>query len=265
MPTTNNNQPAKSSTLSLPALIGGSSLHALRGCGEPQTVTVPTPYQGEAINLQYYADHSTPFLFVPRHGQQQHLAPHQINYRAIVWALRQGGARCVVSLNTVGGIHESLQPGMLCLPDQVIDYTWGRANTYYDPTDRRTGIPALDFSEPYSAALRARVMEAAQAAALPLVAQGTYGCTQGPRLETAAEIRRLQRDGCDMVGMTAMPEAILARELNLPYCSLALVVNRAAGLPGANLDIGAMHACVEQARDRIEALLRKLLPALAAD
>src|SRR5690606_9571604 len=109
MPTTNstqttNNQINKPAISSLPALIGGSSLHALRGCGKPQTLTVPTPYQGEAINLQYYAEHSTPFLFVPRHGPQQHLAPHQINYRAIVWALRQGGARCVISLNTVGGI-----------------------------------------------------------------------------------------------------------------------------------------------------------------
>jgi len=162
---------------------------------------------------------------IARHGEEHRLAPHEINYRANLWALAQRGVRACVGINTVGAIDAALSPGELALPDQLIDYTHGRLSTYGG-----AGAPVrhVEFGEPFSASLRGRIAAAAADCGFSVRA-GTYGVTQGPRLETAAEIERLKRDGCAMVGMTAMPEAALARELDIDYAICAVAVNYAAG------------------------------------
>jgi 5'-methylthioinosine phosphorylase len=161
---------------------------------------------------------------IARHGEEHHLAPHEINYRANLWALAQRGVRACVGINTVGAIDAALGPSELAVPDQLIDYTHGRLSTYGGAGRRRH----VEFGEPFSASLRGHIAAAAADCGFAVRA-GTYGVTQGPRLETAAEIDRLERDGCAMVGMTAMPEAALARELNIDYAICAVAVNYAAG------------------------------------
>ena len=162
---------------------------------------------------------------IARHGEEHHLAPHEINYRANVWALAQRGVRACVGINTVGAIDAALLPGELAVPDQLIDYTHGRLSTYGGAGEP---VRHIEFGEPFSASLSGRIAAAAAACGFSVRA-GTYGVTQGPRLETAAEIERLARDGCAMVGMTAMPEAALARELDIDYAICAVAVNYAAG------------------------------------
>jgi 5'-methylthioinosine phosphorylase len=162
---------------------------------------------------------------IVRHGEDHTLAPHEINYRANLWALHKRGARTCIGVNTVGAIVAELRPGELAVPDQLIDYTHARAATFGGD-----GAPVrhVDFTEPFASSLRGRIATAIAECGFS-VRGGTYGVTQGPRLETAAEIRRLARDGCAMVGMTAMPEAALARELDIDYAILAVAVNHAAG------------------------------------
>ncbi|MBM4205252.1 MAG: S-methyl-5'-thioinosine phosphorylase [Gammaproteobacteria bacterium] len=164
-------------------------------------------------------------LVLNRHGEGVRIAPHAINYRANVHALKSAGAEALIALHTAGGINLALPAGALLLPDQIVDYTWSRLSTYADDT----AVHHIEFAEPFDAALCHRLEAAAAKLGIMLHVGGVYGCTQGPRLETAAEINRLERDGCDVVGMTAMPEAALARELGMPYASLCVVVNPAAG------------------------------------
>ena len=185
-------------------------------CNTPYGETADGVYQGKLSG--------EPVTLLFRHGQPRQLAPHVINYRANLWWLKQNGARRIVSIYTVGGIAPELADGALVLPDQVIDYTWGRAQTFDD-----TGATHVDFASPFDADISVGLASAASALSLPLTAGGTLGCTQGPRLESAAEVDRLERDGCSLVGMTAMPEAALARELELPIAGLCIVVNPAAG------------------------------------
>ena len=177
--------------------------------------------------------------FLPRHGAGHSLPPHRINYRANLWALKAAGARAVVAVATVGSIPAHIPPGALVLPDQIVDYTHGREATFFDGdgVDGAGGrVEHIEFTEPYDAALRAALRDGSgRAPASTLIDGATYAATQGPRLETRAEIDRLERDGCHIVGMTGMPEAALARELALPYACLAVVANRAAGRGGSSL------------------------------
>ncbi|MGD8832157.1 MAG: S-methyl-5'-thioinosine phosphorylase, partial [Pseudomonadales bacterium] len=168
-----------------------------------------------------------------RHGNPHRYAPHAVNYRANLTLLAGQGVEAVVALNTVGGIAAHAHTGALLLPDQIIDYTWGRAQTFSADDDVRH----IDFSEPYHGGLRAAIRVAAERAGLAVHDGGVMGVTQGPRLETAAEIRRMAQDGCTMVGMTGMPEAALARELEVPFAAVAMVVNPAAGLATEVIDL----------------------------
>jgi 5'-methylthioadenosine phosphorylase/5'-methylthioinosine phosphorylase len=181
-------------------------------------------------------------IFLARHGPPAAPAipPHRVNYRANLWALREAGVEHVLAINAVGGIAPAAGPGRLVLPDQLIDYTWGREHTYTG--DSRFPLQHVEFTAPFSPALRERLLAAARAAGLDVMPAATYGVTQGPRLETAAEIDRLERDGCHVVGMTAMPEAGLARELDLSYAMCCVVVNRAAGRVPAGSTIHAQIA-----------------------
>ena len=192
------------------------------------TGSTETPWGNSSARLRRRPGSDEPrVLLLHRHGDQGGLAPHRINYRANIWLMREFGVSRLLALNSVGGIGDRAVAGSLMVPDQLIDYTWGREQTFFE--DRLQAGDFIDFTQPFSASFRDTVLEMAEQAGIEVVAGGTYGVTQGPRLETAAEIRRLQQDGCDVVGMTGMPEAALAREAGLEYASLCMVVNRAAG------------------------------------
>ena len=196
-------------------------------------------------------------LFLPRHGPGHRIPPHRVNYRANLRALVDGGATRIVAVNAVGGIGDNLPPLTLATPDQIIDYSSGREHSFSDGSD--DAVLHVDFTRPYSDDLRQRIASAARRAGQPLVTTGTYGCTKGPRLETAAEIRRLARDGCSMVGMTGMPEAALARELDIDYASLALVVNWAAGVRDDHISMPGIMENLEQGVARVRAVLGALV------
>ncbi|MCA0394072.1 MAG: S-methyl-5'-thioinosine phosphorylase [Proteobacteria bacterium] len=209
------------------AVIGGTGLYQLADLQDVETRQPGTPYGAPSgpVRIGTLAGHRVAFL--ARHGEGHSVPPHKVNYRANLAALQAVGATRVLALNTVGGITGRFGPRVLACPDQLIDYTWGRISTLCE--EPGSEVLHVDFGDPYTPSLRARVIAAAQAAGVVLIDGGCYGATQGPRLETRAEIARMRRDGCDLVGMTGMPEAALARELRLEYACLAIVANWAAG------------------------------------
>ena len=208
------------------AVIGGTGVYRLAALEDVETHHFDTPYGKPSGPVRVGRLGAARVAFLARHGEGHALPPHRVNYRANLHALHQAGARRVLALNTVGGITDACGPRVLACPDQLIDYTWGRESSFWDGE----GEPLhVDFGHPYSLRLRAAVLAAARAADVALLDGGCYGATQGPRLETNAEIARMRRDGCDLVGMTGMPEAGLARELGLEYACLAIVANWAAG------------------------------------
>lgn len=209
------------------AVIGGTGVYKLAQLDQVQTHAVDTPYGAPSgpIRVGMLLGHRVAFL--ARHGEGHSLPPHKVNYRANIAALQQIGATRVLALNTVGGITESFGPRVLACPDQLIDYTWGRISTFCE--EAGSEVQHVDFGHPYSPMFRSKVIAAAKVTGVTLVAGGCYGATQGPRLETIAEITRMRRDGCNLVGMTGMPEAALAREKGLEYACLAIVANWAAG------------------------------------
>ena len=207
------------------AIIGGSGFTRMPDLKVTRREVVRTPFGEPSAPLTYGLFDGQEVAFLPRHGAGHRLPPHRINYRANIWALKTIGARHVVGMAAVGGI--SMGPQVICVPDQIVDYTYGREHTFFDGED--AAVTHIDVTEPYCAKLRDRLLNAGRTAGLDPVDGGTYGVTQGPRLETAAEIRRFENDGCDLVGMTAMPEAALAKEAGLCYATCAVVVNWAAG------------------------------------
>jgi len=209
------------------AIIGGSGFSALAGAPVPAGPGLSTPFGVTSAPIARGSLAGRDVLFLPRHGAGHRIPPHKINYRANIWALKQAGAEYLVALAAVGGIGTAYGPRVLAVRRQVIDYTYGRDQSFHD--GEGGAVVHIDFTQPYCETLRATLLRAGQAAGLDPVDGGTYGATQGPRLETAAEVARLERDGCDLVGMTGMPEAALARELGLCYACCAFVVNWAAG------------------------------------
>jgi 5'-methylthioinosine phosphorylase len=209
------------------AVIGGSGFASMPGLDLLREERPETPYGPTSAPVLFGRLGALELMFLPRHGAGHSIPPHRVNYRANLFALKTLGAERVVGLAAVGGIGSAYGPGVVAVPDQLIDYTFDRKHTYYDGDNGE--VVHIDFTNPYCEGLRQSLLEAARAAGIDCVAGGTYGATQGPRLETAAEVRRLERDGCDLVGMTGMPEAALARELGLCYACCAFVVNWAAG------------------------------------
>ena len=208
-------------------VIGGSGLCCLDALVVEEAIEMTTPYGPPSAPLLRGHLGGQALVFLPRHGADHSIAPHRINYRANLWALREAGVREVVAVSTVGGIAPQMTVGGLVLPDQIIDYTWGRESSFFDGVC--APLQHVDFTRPFCAVLGERLSRAAARAGVSLRPGGVYGATQGPRLETAAEIRRMAHDGAELVGMTGMPEAVLARELGLHYAMLAAVVNPAAG------------------------------------
>ncbi|CAD7851268.1 MAG: 5'-methylthioadenosine phosphorylase (EC 2.4.2.28) [Olavius algarvensis Gamma 3 endosymbiont] len=236
------------------AIIGGSGLYSLGEDFELQRQASPDTLYGEtSAEILQGKWQGTELAFVPRHGSGHKIPPHRINYRANIWALKNIGVKQVIAVNAVGGIRADMAPLTLAVPDQIIDYSSGRESTYSDGLDDM--VKHIDFSWPYSAQLRGIIIEVGLQLGQPLVASGTYGVTNGPRLETAAEVARLKVDGCSMVGMTGMPEAALARELEVEYACLALVVNWAAGIEDRAISMPEILANMEQGMHRVKALL----------
>lgn len=241
------------------AIIGGTGLQQLPGLEVVEERHPETAWGRASRPLQRGRLNGGTVWFLQRHGSPAAIPPHRINYRANIAALKAVGVTRVIAVNAVGGLHADLLPGTLVIPDQLVDYTWGRAHTFDEGTDGH--LLHIDFTEPYDAGLREALLAAARKAALDCRAAGVHAITQGPRLETAAEVRRLRRDGGDIVGMTGMPEAALAREAGLRYASLCMVVNAAAGLGDVPLTLAAMRETLQANAGRVRVLLANLLAA----
>ena len=240
------------------ALIGGTGLYRLSGLEEVVEEQVETRWGAPSDRIVVGRLGTKRVAFLARHGRQHDIAPHEVNYRANLQALQSLGASRVIGVNAVGGIREDMGPRVLVVPDQLIDYTHGRITSFGEGSGEP--VRHIDFSEPYTASLRSKLLEAAAAAGIEVVDGGCYGATQGPRLETRAEIARMRRDGCDLVGMTGMPEAALARELGLEYACLALVANWAAGCGDeAEISLEEIYANLEHATARVPVLIARLL------
>jgi 5'-methylthioinosine phosphorylase len=238
------------------AIIGGTGAAGLIPEEASQQV-IATPHGDPSSPILKWESGVTETLFIARHGLDGSIPPHRINFRANIWALKDAQPDFVVAINAVGGIDSNACPGRLVFPDQLIDYTWGRAHTFDDGIEK--SLQHIDFTVPFSEVTRTRLISKAEALELDYSAAGTYAVTQGPRLETAAEIDRLERDGCDIVGMTAMPEAALSRELELPYAICAVVVNWAAGRTRSGEGIhDEIHAYIDQGFAQVKRLVRAL-------
>jgi len=244
------------------AVIGGTGLYRFPGLEDIERHQIDTPYGKPSDDTVVGTLGGKRVAFLARHGEGHSVAPHRVNYRANVWALHRLGARRIVGVNAVGGIRADMGPRVLVVPDQIIDYTSGRLTSFCDAEGAE--VKHIDFGEPYTASLRGALIAAARAAGVPVVDGGCYGATQGPRLETRAEIARMRRDGCDLVGMTGMPEAALARELACEYACLALVANWAAGCGDeAEISLPEIFANLEAATAEVPKIVQVLLSAEA--
>ncbi len=240
------------------AIIGGTGVYRLASLEGAQALGGDTPYGAPSGPVRVGRLAGRRVAFLARHGEGHSLPPHRVNYRANLWQLQSLGAQRVLAINTVGGITDAYCPRVLALPDQLIDYTWGRTSSFWDGEGGE--VLHVDFGDPYTPSLRQAVSDAALRSGTALVDGGCYGATQGPRLETRAEIARMRRDGCDLVGMTGMPEAGLARELGLDYACLAVVANWAAGCgDDAEITLADVLANVEAASAGLPSLLDALL------
>lgn len=239
------------------AVIGGSGLYQFEGLEILDEKFLSTPYgePSEKVTIGRLGDQ--PLYFLPRHGADHRLPPHKVNYRANMFALKSLGVKKIIAVNAVGAAVTDLQGGDIVIPDQLIDYTWGREHTYSDGNN--DGVDHIDFTQPFDVALRDKLVEAAASIDLPVVPEGVYGVTQGPRLETAAEVRKLAKDGCSIIGMTAMPEAALAKELGLAYASISIVANLGAGLSEVELTIEDIQAVVAAGLAKIQSLIKATL------
>ena len=239
------------------AIIGGTGLTQLEGPTLDESLRINTPYGAPSADILkgHYAGREV--LFLARHGHPHRIPPHQVNYRANIWALKHAGAEAILAVNAVGGIHSAMGSGHLCVPHQIVDYTWGREHTFFEGS--LEAVTHIDFSYPYDEALRQQLISALRQHGYAHSDQGVYACTQGPRLETAGEIVRLERDGCDIVGMTAMPEAALAREQDLAYACLALVVNPAAGKVTGVITMAEIEQALHEGIGRVKAVLATVL------
>ncbi|EAQ97882.1 S-methyl-5'-thioinosine phosphorylase [Congregibacter litoralis] len=243
-------------------LIGGTGLDTLSGLRVTASHAVDTPYGQPSMAIEEGVLAGRKVFFLHRHGGGgRPIPPHRVNYRANLWALHELGVKRILAANAVGAIASSMTAGKLVIPHQLIDYTWGREHSFDDGS---SGVlQHVDFTHPYDAGLREEVLCAARAAEVPYVDAAVLGVVQGPRLETAAEVTRFSGDGCDLLGMTGMPEASLARELGLPYAAICMVVNAAAGLGDASISMDAIRETLRGETLLFGALLRAFLEASA--
>jgi len=241
------------------AIIGGSGLTTLKGLEIIRREVARTPFGECSAPMAFGNMGGTEVLFLPRHGPRHTIPPHEVNYRANLWALKEAGIKKIIAVGAVGGITENFKsPGTLSLPTQIIDYTYGREHTFYTAANKE--VIHTDFTDPYCEELRSVLVNASERAGLNAVNGGTYGATQGPRFETAAEILRMERDGVDIVGMTGMPEASLARELGLCYTTVAMTVNPAAGKSDKEISVKEIEDYLSSGMAKVRQLLEVALP-----
>ncbi len=241
-------------------VIGGSGFTELRDLEVRQTNEVTTPYGKPSSPLSHGRIDNHEVVFIARHGSRHDIAPHQINYRANVWALKRSGVQAVLATATVGGIDSVYHPGTILIPDQILDYTHSREHTF-SPLDG--DLFHIDFTQPYCDSLRSKLIQTAEQLGIDVVPRATYAATQGPRFESAAEITRYARDGAQVVGMTAMPEASLAREVGLCYATVALVVNYAAGRFDLQINAEEIKHTYQHSAQQVWAILAKTVLSLA--
>jgi 5'-deoxy-5'-methylthioadenosine phosphorylase len=239
------------------AIIGGTGLTRLRDLEILRREVLQTPYGEPSCALTIGSLYGREVVFLARHGDSHTIPPHRVNYRANLWALKYLGISRVISVCAVGGITQAAGPGVIVIPDQIIDYTWSRAHTLFE--DDLGAVTHIDFTEPYCEELRAVLLTAAARAGIDVLDKGTYGATQGPRLETSAEIDRMERDGCDIVGMTGMPEASLARELGLCYATCAVSANAAAGRGSGPITMEAIETVLADGMQRVMQILEQVI------
>lgn len=241
------------------AIIGGSGLTTLSNLDVSHREVVRTPYGEPSGALVFGQICGQPAMFLPRHGYGHTIPPHMVNYRANLWAIHHHKAKGIISVASVGGIRDDLQPGDIVLPNQIIDYTWGRKSTFFDGNG--TPVTHVDFTEPYDHELCRRITAAGQQLGIAMKVGGVYAATQGPRLETAAEINRMERDGVDLVGMTGMPEAVLARELGVPYAAINVVANHAAGRGSSanGIHFESLEVVLREAMGQVRLVIEQLV------
>ncbi len=237
------------------AIIGGTGFDQIQSFQVHESIAATTPYGSPSGDLTCGQLYDKPFVFLPRHGVNHTIPPHRVNYRANLWALKEQGVTQIVAIAAVGTINPDICTGCVVIPDQIIDYTWGREHTFSDGAASQ--LQHIDFTKPYSASLRSRLVTATSRANLNIPDRCTYAATQGPRLETAAEIDRLEKDGADIVGMTGMPEAALARELSIEYACLAIVVNPAAGRGGGAISMDEIRKVLKDGSNLVMQILEQ--------
>ena len=242
------------------AIIGGTGLTSIKGFEETGKEVISTPFGEASAPLIHGELFGEKVCFIARHGTNHTIPPHKINYRANIWLLKNAGIKRVISVNAVGGIRSDMQPSSLIVPDQIIDYTTSRTNTYFE--EDLSDVIHIDFTQPFCEDLRQSIINVASAKKIDVISEGTYAATEGPRLETAAEVNRLERDGCHLIGMTCMPEAALAREQELCYASISVVANLAAGRGTDDLNMDIIEKNLNVGLERVHQLIEAVIPAL---
>lgn len=222
------------------AIIGGTGLTRIADLTITGQQRITTPFGEPSADYVLGELAGQHLVFLARHGNPHRIPPHKINYRANIWGLKELGVTDIIAVAAVGGITSDMQPAHIAIPDQIIDYSYGREQTFFDADDLEQ-VTHIDFTEPYTEDLRQRILDAAQRIGITVSHYGTYGCTQGPRLETPAEIERMKRDGCDLVGMTGMPEAALARELEMAYANISVIANWGAGIVSGEITMAEIE------------------------
>ena len=239
------------------AIVGGTGLTSLDNLEIIRSEAIETPFGEPSSDLNIGRIESREVVFLARHGQTHNIPPHKVNYRANLWALNEMGVDTIIAVNAVGGIRGDMLPGSLVIPNQIIDYTTSRINTFFE--DNLNEVTHIDFSYPYNEAVRQLILDSADNISIELIDGAVYAATEGPRLETAAEIQRLQRDGCDIVGMTGMPEVALARELDMDYASICVNANWAAGLSDDLITMEVIGKNIYNGMEQVRQLIAQIL------
>jgi 5'-deoxy-5'-methylthioadenosine phosphorylase len=241
------------------AIIGGTGLTRLKNLEIERREEMHTPYGEPSGALTFGTLCGKDVVFLARHGDGHTIPPHRVNYRANLWSLKQQGVERIIAVCAVGGIRADIAPSCVVIPDQIIDYTWSRDHTFFET--ELASVTHIDFTQPYCQEMRKVLIESADKAKVEILSSGTYGASQGPRLETATEIDRMEHDGCDMVGMTGMPEAALARELELCYAVCAISANAAAGRGSGPITMDDIEASLQTGHDKVHAILEQAIAA----